>query len=84
VPATRLDYAINTHRTAEKYDDFGSLRQFLPAPDGPSVYRAWWIAPAIPYPSGRALDLGLTPATDNLALKPTFITDLTGPHRLFQ
>jgi hypothetical protein len=30
------------------------------------------------------MGFGLTQATDNLALKLMFMTDLTGPHGLFQ
>jgi hypothetical protein len=86
VPATRLDYAINSKWTiaAEEYDDFGSLRQFMPARE--QSHQLWGVVDYTgdPISIEAGIGFGLTPATDNLALKLMFITDLTGPHRLFQ
>ena len=86
VPATRLDYAINPHWAiaAEEYDDFGSLRRFMPGSE--QSHQLWGVVDYTgdPISIEAGMGFGLTPATDNLALKLMFMTDLTGPHGLFQ
>jgi hypothetical protein len=80
VPATRLDYAINSHWTiaAEEYDDFGSLRRFLPADQ--QWHQLWGTVDYTGNPISveAGVGFGLTPATDNLAFKLMLMSDLTG------
>jgi hypothetical protein len=86
VPATRLDYAINPKWTLgiEEYDDFGTLRSFMPADD--QSHQLWGVVDYTgdPISIEAGMGFGLTPSTDKLALKLMFITDLTGPHGLFR
>lgn len=85
VPASRLDYKIDDSWTlaAEEYDDFGQLRAFLPARD--QFHQLWAVADFTGNPISieAGVGFGLTPGTDNLALKLMFSSDLTGPHSLF-
>ena len=85
VPASRLDYKIDDTWTvaAEEYDDFGQLRAFLPARD--QFHQLWAVADFTGNPISieAGVGFGLTPGTDNLALKLMFSSDLTGPHSLF-
>ena len=85
VPATRLDYKINDTWTvgAEEYDDFGELRGFLPSDQ--QTHQLWGVVDFTgdPISIEAGMGFGLTPATDNLAVKLMLITDLTGPHGLF-
>jgi hypothetical protein len=85
VPATRLDYKINDTWTvaAEEYDDFGQLRAFLPAHD--QFHQLWAVADysGNPISIEAGVGFGLTPSTDNLAVKLMLSSDLTGPHGLF-
>jgi len=86
VPSTRLDYQLDSHWTvaAEEYDDFGQLRGFLPRQQ--QWHQLWAVTDYTgdPISIETGVGFGLTPATDNLAVKLMFITDLTGPHRLFR
>jgi hypothetical protein len=85
VPATRLDYAVNTTWTvaAEEYDDFGQLRRFLPSSQ--QMHQLWVVADynGGPISIEAGVGHGLTTATDRLAFKLMFMSDLTGPHGLF-
>ena len=85
MPATRLDYQIDKQWTvaAEEYDDFGDLRRFVPGSQ--QSHQLWAVADYTgdPISIEAGIGFGLTPATDNLAVKLMFITDLTGPHSLF-
>jgi hypothetical protein len=85
VPATRLDYAIDKTWTvaAEEYDDFGQLRRF--APSSQQFHQLWAVADynGDPISIEAGIGRGLTPATDRLAFKIMFMTDLTGPRGLF-
>ena len=85
VPATRLDYKIDETWTvaAEEYDDFGELRGFLPSDQ--QTHQLWGVVDfsGDPISIEAGMGFGLTPATDNLAVKLMLITDLTGPHGLF-
>jgi hypothetical protein len=84
VPATRIDYAIDKTWTiaAEEYDDFGSLRGFLPA--GEQFHQLWAVGDysGDPISVEAGIGFGLTNATDDLAFKVMFSSDLTGPHGL--
>jgi hypothetical protein len=85
VPAMRLDYAINETWTiaTEEYADLGQLRRFLP-PDE-QFHQLWAVADysGDPISIEAGVGFGLTPATDHLAFKLMFSSDLTGPHGLF-
>jgi hypothetical protein len=85
VPATRLDYKLDDSWTvaAEEYDDFGELRRFLPADQ--QWHQLWAVADYTgdPISIETGIGFGLTPATDDLAIKLMFISDLNGPHGLF-
>jgi hypothetical protein len=85
VPSTRLDYAIDKTWTvaAEEYDDFGSLRKFLPGSQ--QFHQLWGVVDYIgdPISIETGMGFGLTPGTDSLAVKLMFMTDLTGDHGLF-
>ncbi len=85
VPATRLDYKIDETWTvaAEEYDDFGELRGFLPA--NRQTHQLWGVVDYTGNPISieAGIGFGLTPATDNLAVKLMLISDLTGPNGLF-
>jgi hypothetical protein len=85
VPAERLDYKINDTWTvaAEEYDDFGQLRRFLPA--NQQWHQLWAVIDynADPISIETGVGFGLTPGTDNLAVKLMIITDLNGPRGLF-
>jgi hypothetical protein len=82
VPATRLDYKIdNTWTVAvEEYDDFGDLHRFLPG--SRQFHQLWAVADYTgdPISIEAGIGAGLTPATDDLAVKLMFMSDLTGPH----
>ena len=84
VPATRLDYAISPHWAiaAEEYDDFGTLRGFLPSSQ--QWHQLWGVVDYTgdPVSVEAGAGFGLTPATDNLSLKLMLMSDLTGPHGL--
>jgi hypothetical protein len=84
VPATRLDYAIDKSWTValEEYDDFGQLRRFLPGDE--QWHQLWGVADYTgdPISVEAGIGFGLTPGTDDVALKLMFIGDLTGPHGL--
>ena len=86
VPATRLDYKINDTWTvaAEEYDDFGELRGFMPS--NQQSHQLWGVVDFTgdPISIEAGMGFGLTPATDNLAVKLMLITDLTGEHSLFR
>jgi len=86
VPATRLDYKINDSWTvaAEEYDDFGELRGFLPS--NQQSHQLWAVVDygGDPISIEAGMGFGLTPATDNLAVKLMLISDLTGEHSLFR
>jgi hypothetical protein len=85
VPSTRLDYKLNDSWTvaAEEYDDFGQLRGFVPSRD--QFHQLWATADysGNPISIEAGVGVGLTPATDDLAVKLMFSSDLTGPHSLF-
>ena len=85
VPATRLDYKIDETWTvaAEEYDDFGQLRAFLPKDQ--QFHQLWAVADYTGNPISveAGMGFGLTPGTDNLAVKLMLMSDLTGPHGLF-
>jgi hypothetical protein len=85
VPSTRLDYAINKTWTvaAEEYDDFGELSGFMPARD--QFHQLWGVVDYTgdPISIETGVGCGLTTATDDVAVKLMFMTDLTGPHGLF-
>ncbi|MBN9589229.1 MAG: hypothetical protein BGN85_01890 [Alphaproteobacteria bacterium 64-11] len=85
VPATRLDYAVNKTWTValEEYDDFGQLRHFLPADQ--QSHQLWGAVDYTgdPVSVEAGVGFGLTPATDDIALKLMLMSDLTGPHGLF-
>ncbi|MEO7055065.1 MAG: hypothetical protein ABI191_08830 [Rhizomicrobium sp.] len=82
VPATRLDYKIDETWTvaAEEYDDFGDLHRFLPGSQ--QFHQLWAVADYTgdPISIEAGIGVGLTPATDDLAVKLMFMSDLTGPH----
>lgn len=84
VPATRLDYAIDGTWTvaAEEYDDFGQLRRFLPGRE--QFHQLWAVADynGDPISIEAGVGFGLTPGTDDLAMKLMFSTDLNGEHGL--
>lgn len=86
VPATRLDYRINPTWTvaAEEYDDFGSLHRFLPGSQ--QWHQLWAVADytGSPISVETGVGFGLTPATDSLAVKLMFMTDLDGPNGFFR
>jgi hypothetical protein len=86
VPSTRLDYKLDENWTiaAEEYDDFGQVRRFLP---GDQQFHQLWAAvdyTGDPISVEAGVGFGLTRATDDLAFKLMFISDLTGEHGLFQ
>ncbi|MGH6827346.1 MAG: hypothetical protein ACREFW_00375 [Rhizomicrobium sp.] len=85
VPATRLDDRLDDRWTvaAEEYDDFGQLRRFLPG--NQQWHQLWAVADYTgdPISIETGVGFGLTPATDSLAVKLMFSTDLNGPHGLF-
>ena len=85
VPATRLDYQIDKQWTvaAEEYDDFGELRRFLPSRQ--QWHQLWAVVDRAgdPISVEAGIGFGLTPATDDLAVKLMLMSDLTGPHGLF-
>ncbi len=85
VPAERLDYKINDSWTiaAEEYDDFGELRRFLPGDQ--QWHQLWGVVDynGDPISIETGVGFGLTPGTDNFAVKLMIITDLNGPHGLF-
>ena len=85
VPATRLDYKVNDTWTvgAEEYDDFGQLRAFLPASQ--QFHQLWAVADynGNPISVEAGAGFGLTPGTDSFAVKLMLMSDLTGPHGLF-
>ena len=85
VPATRLDYKIDDRWTvaAEEYDDFGELRRFLPGSQ--QFHQLWAVADYTGNPISveAGIGFGLTPATDDVAVKLMLMSDLTGPHGLF-
>jgi hypothetical protein len=82
VPATRLDYKIdNTWTVAvEEYDDFGDLHRFMPGSQ--QFHQLWAVADYTgdPISIEAGIGAGLTPATDDLAVKLMVMSDLTGPH----
>ena len=84
-PATRLDYKINETWTvaAEEYDDFGDLHRFMPGSQ--QFHQLWAVADYTgdPISIEAGIGVGLTPATDDLAVKLMFMSDLTGPHGIF-
>jgi hypothetical protein len=86
VPATRLDYAINPKWAVavEEYDDFGSLKTFMPADE--QSHQFWGVVDYTgdPISIEAGMGFGLTTATDKLAFKLMLMSDLTGPHGLFQ
>ena len=85
VPATRLDYKVDSRWTvaAEEYDDFGELRHFLPASE--QWHQLWAVADYTgdPISVETGVGFGLTPGTDKLAVKLMFSSDLDGPRGLF-
>jgi hypothetical protein len=85
VPATRLDYTIDSKWTvaAEEYDDFGELRRFLPGSQ--QFHQLWAVADYTGNPISveTGIGFGLTPATDDVAVKLMLMSDLTGAHGLF-
>jgi hypothetical protein len=85
VPATRLDYKIDDTWTvaAEEYDDFGQLRGFIPANQ---QFHQLWAAldyTGDPISIETGVGFGLTPGSDDVTFKLMFMSDLTGPHGLF-
>ena len=86
VPAARLDYAINPTWTiaAETYSDFGQLRGFLPQDQ--QSHSLWAVVDysGLPISVETGVGFGLSKGATDLAVKLMFISDLTGPHRLFQ
>jgi hypothetical protein len=85
VPATRLDYKIDETWTiaAEEYDDFGQLRGFMPANQ---QFHELWAAvdyTGDPISVEAGVGFGLTPASDDVTFKLMLMSDLTGPHGLF-
>ncbi|MES2294077.1 MAG: hypothetical protein V4527_12320 [Pseudomonadota bacterium] len=82
VPATRLDYKIDNAWTVavEEYDDFGDLHRFMPGSQ--QFHQLWAVADYTgdPISIEAGIGAGLTPATDDLAVKLMFMSDLTGPH----
>jgi len=85
VPATRLDYALNKVWTValEEYDDFGTLKKFMPGDAQWHQLFATLDYTGDPISIEAGVGFGLTPGTDDLAVKLMFISDLTGPHSLF-
>jgi hypothetical protein len=85
VPATRLDYAVADKWTValEEYDDFGSLRGFLPRDQQSHQLFAVVDHSIGPLGIEGGVGFGLTPATDNLTLKLILTADLNGPEGLF-
>ena len=85
VPATRLDYKLDERWTiaAEEYDDFGELRRFLPASQ--QWHQLWAVVDRTgdPVTIEAGVGFGLTPGTDDVAVKLMLSSDLTGPHGLF-
>jgi hypothetical protein len=83
-PSTRVDWRLDEHWTiaAEEYDDFGQLRGFLPWRS--QTHQVWAVADydGDPISVEAGVGVGLTPGTDNLAFKVSFISDLTGEHGL--
>ena len=86
VPATRLDYAVNDKWTValEEYDDFGPLKKFMPGDEQWHQLFATVDYTGDPISIEAGVGFGLTPGTDDLAVKLMFITDLSGPHSLFK
>jgi hypothetical protein len=86
VPATRLDFKIDETWTmaAEEYDDFGDLHRFLPGSQ--QSHQLWAVADysGDPISIEAGIGIGLTPATDDLAVKLMFMSDLTGTHGLLR
>jgi len=86
VPATRLDYAIDKTWTValEEYDDFGQLRKFLP---GSQQFHQFWVVgdySGDPVSVEFGAGFGLTPASNDFAIKLMLMSDLTGEHSLFR
>ena len=85
VPATRLDYKIDSKWTvaAEEYDDFGDLHRFLPGSQ--QWHQLWAVADysGDPISVETGVGFGLTPGTDSLAVKLMLSSDLNGPHGIF-
>ena len=86
VPATQLDYGINKNWAVavEEYDDFGSLRRFMPGAQ--QFHQLWGVVDYMgdPISVETGAGFGLAPATDSFALKLMLSTDLTGAHGLFR
>ena len=85
VPSTRLDYKLNDSWTvaAEEYDDFGQLRGFVPAREQFHQLWATFDYTGMPISVETGIGFGLTPASDDLAVKLMFMSDLSGPNSLF-
>ena len=85
VPATRLDYAIDKTWTValEEYDDFGTLKKFMPGDQQWHQLFATVDYTGDPISIEAGVGFGLTPGTDDLAVKLMFISDLSGEHGLF-
>jgi hypothetical protein len=85
VPSTRLDYKLNDKWTvaAEEYDDFGQLRRFLPAKEQFHQLWATFDYTGMPVSIETGVGFGLTPASDSLAVKLMFMSDLSGENSLF-
>jgi hypothetical protein len=85
VPATRLDYKIDSRWTvaAEEYDDFGDLHRFLPGSQ--QWHQLWAVADysGDPISLEAGVGFGLTPGTDSLAVKLMFSSDLNGLRGIF-
>ncbi len=85
-PSMRLDKALNETWTVavESYSEFGELRNFLPGDQ--QSHQLWAVAD---YTGERVsvefgVGAGLTPASDQFAIKLMLISDLTGEHGLFR
>jgi hypothetical protein len=85
VPSTRIDYAIDKTWTValEEYDDFGQLRKFLPGDEQWHQLFATVDYTGDPISVEAGIGFGLTRATDDVAVKLMFISDLSGEHSLF-
>jgi hypothetical protein len=84
-PSMRLDKQIDEKWTVavESYSEFGELRSFLPADQ--QSHQLWLVGDysGDPVSVEFGAGFGLTPASDQLAVKLMLISDLTGPHGLF-
>jgi hypothetical protein len=85
-PALRLDKAINEKWTVavESYSEFGELRNFHPW--NQQSHQLWAVADysGEPVTVEFGAGFGLTPASDQFAIKLMLISDLTGAHGLFR